>query len=170
MSVFHASFRRRLLAGGGILILLLAVLGVSAWRAAAPAKTADEEASGRAILLSLADQAVRDRRLAAPAGRNAYEFYLSALELEPGNEQAHEALLRLFPAATAATEEAIDRGELDEAERELRLLREFDRGNYIVLLLAGKLDAQRRVLVRQHEARAAILQARLAHEAAQPAR
>jgi protein TonB len=123
--------------------------------------------SGRGILLGLADEALRDRRLVAPQGRNAWEFYLSVLELEPDDAATRETLHRLFPAAIRAVEQAIDRGELDQAERELRLLREFDSGNYIAPLLAGKLDAQRQLLVRQHEARAAILQAR---RAAQPAR
>ncbi|MEI7035247.1 hypothetical protein [Fulvimonas yonginensis] len=172
MSVFLASSRRRLQAGGAVLILLLAALAVPAWRNASAVNTADADSSGRGILLSLADEAVREHRLVAPAGRNAYEFYLSVLELAPDDAQTREALLRLFPAATAAVEQAIDRGELDEAERELRLLREFDSGNYLLALLAGKLDAQRQVLVRQHEARAKLIQARLARQAAaaQPAR
>lgn len=157
-------------AGAG-LILLLVALGVRAWRSAAvPAPTAMAEDSGRGILLGLADEALREHRLVAPQGRNAWEFYLSALELEPDDAATRETLRRLFPAATRAVEQAIDRGDLDQAERELRLLRDFDTGNYIVLLLAGKLGAQRQLEARQHEARAAILQARQAREAAQPAR
>jgi protein TonB len=154
-------------AGSG-LVLVLALPGLRAWRSAAvPAAAGVADDSGRGILLGLADEALRDRRLVAPQGRNAWEFYLSVLELEPDDGTTRETLHRLFPAAIRAVEQAIDRGELDQAERELRLLREFDSGNYIALLLAGKLDAQRQLLVRQHEARAAILQAR---RAAQPAR
>lgn len=151
------------------LILMLALLGLRAWRST-PATAAAIDDSGRGILLGLADEALRDRRLVAPQGRNAWEFYLSALELEPDDAATRETLHRLFPAATRAVEQAIDRGELDQAERELRLLRDFDGGNYIVLLLAGKLGAQRQLLVHRHEARAAILQAQQARDAAQPAR
>jgi protein TonB len=155
-------------AGSG-LVLVLALPGLRAWRSAAvPAAAAvADDSGGRGILLGLADEALRDRRLVAPQGRNAWEFYLSVLELEPDDGTTRETLHRLFPAAIRAVEQAIDRGELDQAERELRLLREFDSGNYIALLLAGKLDAQRRLPVRQDEMRAAVLQAR---RAAQPAR
>ncbi len=157
------------MAGAG-LVLVLALLGLRTWRSSAAASAAPSDDSGRGILLGLADEALRDHRLVAPQGRNAWEFYLSVLELEPDDAPTRETLHRLFPAATRAVEQAIDRGELDQAERELRLLRDFDSGNYIVLLLAGKLDAQRQLRVRRHEARAAILQARQARQAAQPAR
>jgi len=48
---------------------------------------------------------------------------------------------------------------IDEAQRELSLLREFDSTNYILSLLGGKLDAQRQIQTRQDEARAAAIQA-----------
>ena len=173
-TIFAPSRRTWTVAGAGlvlVLVLVLAWLGLRAWRSVAvagPAAAADD--SGRVILLSLADQAVRDHRLVSPQGRNAWEFYLSVLELEPDDAATRETLQRLFPAATRAVEQAIDQGELDQAERELRLLHEFDSGNYIALLLAGKLDAQRQLRVRQHEARAAMLQGRQARDAVQPAR
>jgi len=62
----------------------------------------------------------------------------------------------------------IDRDELDAAERELRLLRDFDSDNYVVVLLASKLAAERGLAMRRHEARAALIRARMAR-AAQPA-
>ena len=170
MSTISAPNRRAWGVAGAGLILVLALLGLRTWRSSAAAPAASSDDSGRGILLGLADEALREHRLVAPQGRNAWEFYLSVLELEPDDAATRETLHRLFPAATRAVEQAIDRGELDQAERELRLLRDFDSGNYIVLLLAGKLDAQRQLRVRRHEARAAILQARQARQAAQPAR
>ncbi|WP_424681620.1 hypothetical protein [Frateuria sp. YIM B11624] len=170
MSTISAPNRRAWGMAGAGLVLVLALLGLRTWRSSAAASAAPSDDSGRGILLGLADEALRDHRLVAPQGRNAWEFYLSVLELEPDDAPTRETLHRLFPAATRAVEQAIDRGELDQAERELRLLRDFDSGNYIVLLLAGKLDAQRQLRVRRHEARAAILQARQARQAAQPAR
>ena len=170
MSTISAPNRRAWAVAGAGLVLVLALLGLRTWRSSAAASVAPSDDSGRGILLGLADEALREHRLVAPQGRNAWEFYLSVLELEPDDAPTRETLHRLFPAATRAVEQAIDRGELDQAERELRLLRDFDSGNYIVLLLAGKLDAQRQLRVRRHEARAAILQARQARQAAQPAR
>lgn len=170
MSTISAPHRRAWGVAGAGLILVLALLGLRTWCFSAAAPAAPSDDSGRGILLGLADEALREHRLVAPQGRNAWEFYLSVLELEPDDAATRETLHRLFPAATRAVEQAIDNDELDQAERELRLLRDFDGGNYIVLLLAGKLDAQRQLRVRRHEARAAILQARQARQAAQPAR
>jgi protein TonB len=165
MSVSFAPKRLPLLAAGALLVLACLLLGLR-WPRATPAAPADGD--GRTLLLDLAEQAERDHRLVAPAGSNAYEFYLSALELAPQDVPTREALHRLFPAATQTIEETIDRDELDEAERELRLLRDFDGDNYIVALLAGKLAAERGLATRRHEARAAMIRARMA-DAAQPA-
>lgn len=165
MTVSFAPKRVSLLAAGALLVLACVLLGLHRPRAA-PAGPADVE--GRTLLLDLAGEAEREHRLVAPAGSNAYEFYLSVLGLAPQDAASREALHRLFPAATQTIEETIDRGELDEAERELRLLRDFDRDNYIVALLAGKLAAERGLATRRHEARAAMIRARAA-DAAQPA-
>lgn len=166
MSISFAPMRHPLLVAGVLLVLVLALLGVR-WRHAAPPAPADD-GSGRTILLGLAQEAEHDHRLVAPAGSNAYEFYLSALELAPDDEPSREALHRLFPSATQIIEDTIDRDDLDEAERELRLLRDYDSDNYIVALLAGKLAAERGLTTRRHEARAAMMQASMAN-AAQPA-
>ena len=115
--------------------------------------------SGIEIMLGLASSAVAEQRLVAPAGSNAYEFYLSVLQLDPQNRVAQETLHELFPRASADLEAAINQQQLDEAQREIGLLREVDHDDYTLALLAGKLDAQRRLLTREHEARAAILQA-----------
>lgn len=115
---------------------------------------------GVAILLGLADTAVAEDRLVAPEGANAYEFYLSVLQLDPANAVARTHLQSAFPQASADVERAINANALDEAARELRLLREVDANNYTLSLLAGKLDAQRMIKVREDEARAAEIQAR----------
>lgn len=146
--------------------LALAACGVASSGSSpdAPATSAatdgDSHADGIGILLDLARQALQERRLIAPAGANAVEFYLSVLELDPANATAREQLAAAMPQAMALVEQAINRRELDEAARELRLLREADDTNFTVQLLAGKLDAQRAIVTREHEARAALLQAR----------
>jgi protein TonB len=165
MSVSFAPSRRRPWQAAGVILALLLV--ASGLRLQLPAAAPKDDPDGRGILLALAQTAEREHRLVAPAGSNAYEFYLSVLGLEPDDAATREALQRLFPAATRAVEQTIDRGELDEAERELRLLRDFDADSYLLALLAGKLDAQRQLQVRRHEARAALLRAR---QATQPAR
>jgi len=128
---------------------------------AAGAGSADASKSdGVGILLNLADEALKDHRLIAPAGSNAYEFYLSVLELDPTNATARKNLAGTMPEATNQVELAINRRNLDEAARELRLLHEVDNNNFTVQLLAGKLDAQRAIVVREDEARAAEIQAK----------
>ena len=115
--------------------------------------------NGVGILLDLAKTAVSEKRLVAPAGSNAYEFYLSVLQLDPQNKVAQDALHDTFPSASADVERSINDNSLDEAQRELSLLREFDSTNYILSLLGGKLDAQRQIQIHQDEAHAAIIQA-----------
>ena len=115
---------------------------------------AEDAQSGSGILLGLARDAMRDGRLLAPAGSNAWEFYLSVLQLEPQNRVAQEALRESFPRAADEIEHTINRKELEEARREIDLLREFDRDNFTLALLGGKLSAARNIVMRQHEAEA----------------
>lgn len=135
--------------------LIAVVLGRQAMerRAAPPAN------EGLAILLDLAAKAMAEHRLVAPAGSNACEFYLSVRELDPDNTTAREGLRRLFPAATAEVERSINALQLDEAARELRLLRDVDGTDFTLALLGGKLDAQRQIVIREDEARAARIRA-----------
>ncbi|WP_266168691.1 hypothetical protein [Dyella subtropica] len=117
-----------------------------------------DDNSGVGIMLGLAKSAIDEKRLIAPAGANAYEFYLSALQLDPSNAKAQEGLHDLFEPAADDVERAINNNELDEAQRELGLLRDFDGTNYKLALLGGKLDAQRQMQIRSDEARAAMIQ------------
>jgi len=114
----------------------------------------DGAQGGSAILLGLARDAMRDGRLVAPAGSNAFEFYLSVLQLEPDNRTAQDALRESFARASVEIERTINRKELEEARREIDLLREFDSNNFTLSLLGGKLAAARNILTRQHEAEA----------------
>jgi len=141
----------------------------------APAATAQGEPSsdgvdangadqdGTSILLGLAREAMSDGRLVAPQGSNAFEFYLSVLQLDPDNLTAQEALRESFSRAADEIEVTINRDQLEEARRELDLLREFDPNNFTLSLLGGKLSAAWNLLAKQHEAEAQrIRQANLA--------
>ena len=119
---------------------------------------ADDAQSGSGILLGLARDAMRDGRLVAPAGSNAYEFYLSVLQLEPQNATAQEALRESFPLAASEIEHTINQKQLEEARREIDLLREFDGDNFTLSLLGGKLSAARNIVMKQHEAEAERIQ------------
>jgi hypothetical protein len=114
----------------------------------------DDARSGTTIVLGLARDAMHDGRLVAPAGSNAYEFYLSVLQLEPDNRTAQDALRESFPRAAEEIEHAINHQDLEEARREIELLREFDSNNFTLALLGGKLSAARNIVMRQHEAEA----------------
>lgn len=154
-------FPRRTLAPALFALFLAACGNAHDDQAGASSGAAHQPADdGVSILLDLADQALKDRRLIAPAGANAYEFYLSVLELDPANAVAHRNLDDHLPGAMSQVEQAINTRRLDEAARELRLLREVDRDNFTLSLLAGKLDAQRIIVVREDEARAAAMQSR----------
>ncbi|MFC5438284.1 energy transducer TonB [Rhodanobacter umsongensis] len=132
----------------------------------ATAAPADDAQSGSGILLGLAREAMHDGRLVAPAGSNAYEFYLSVLQLEPENPTARDALRESFPRAAVEIERTINRKDLEEARREIDLLREFDSDNFTLALLGGKLSAARTIVMKQHEAEAARIQQSSARNAA----
>lgn len=169
-SAFFASRQRVIVA---VSLIALAIIGAAlyGWSAgkvpgvtgsglASASSTAGKDDNGVGILLDLAKTAVTEKRLVAPAGSNAYEFYLSVLQLDPQNKVAQDQLHDSFELASADVERAINDNDLDEAQRELSLLREFDKTNYILSLLGGKLDAQRQIQIRQDEARAAAMQAK----------
>ncbi|MCW8808371.1 MAG: hypothetical protein OQK79_09695 [Rhodanobacter sp.] len=153
--------------------LVLAVLTVGAlWRSHASAQAAERAATdnsnGVTVLLGLADNAFHDRRLVAPAGSNLYEFYLSVLQLDSSNQLALERLHEAFVPACDGVEQDIGQGNLDEAQRELLLLHEYDasrdqgKDSYKLQLLGAYLDAQRMLLTRQHEAQARLIAERQA--------
>ncbi|MGE7137717.1 energy transducer TonB [Luteibacter sp. NPDC031894] len=110
--------------------------------------------SGVDILLGLAREATREGRLVAPQGNNAYEYYLSVIQLDANNATAQDALRETLPFAAQEIERLINRRELEEARREIALLRDYDPTNYTLIILGAKLDAQQQVVTAEDEARA----------------
>ncbi|MBN8923924.1 MAG: hypothetical protein BGP10_08625 [Rhodanobacter sp. 68-29] len=165
-------FSRRPVWLGGLLVLLLAVAGGGWWHWNARAGAAPtQDDSGVRILLGLAADALRDGRRVAPVGSNAFEFYFSVLQMDPQNRTALARLRDAFKPACEDLERTITAGDLDDAQRELQLLRAYDAGNYKydpahyelhandykLALLGGYLDAQRRLLDRKHAEEAAAM-------------
>jgi protein TonB len=110
---------------------------------------ANVEAMGTDQLLSEARKAMNDQRYLAPAGNNAFEFYLKALEREPGNAVATDALRETFPFAASAAEQAINARNFNEAQREIDLLAKADPANFTLTILRSKLDAQQKLASQQ---------------------
>lgn len=102
-------------------------------------------------LLAEARAAMNQQRLLAPAGNNAYEFYLKALEKQPGNPVATDALRETFPFAANSAEQAINGRDFNEAQRQIDLLAKADPANYTLTILRSKLDAQRKLLDREQQ-------------------
>lgn len=90
----------------------------------------------------------------APQGNNAYEYYLSVVQLDASNATALDALRETLPFAGQEIEALINRRQLDEARRELALLRDFDPTNYTLIILGSKLDAQQQIVTAADEAKA----------------
>jgi periplasmic protein TonB len=146
------------------LAAVVAIVGGGFWYAHAgslnkPAGHTANDGSDVGILMGLADQAYNDKHLVAPVGSNVYEFYFSVLQADPTNEVAQQRLKDVFKPACDVVEATINGGDLDEAQRELSLLRMYDPHNYKLALLGGVLDAQRVIERHQHEAEAARIQA-----------
>ena len=102
-------------------------------------------------LLAEARKAMNDHRVLAPAGNNAFEFYLKALEKQPGNPVASDALRETFPFAASGAEQAINSRDFNEAQREIDLLAKADPANYTLTILRSKLDAQRKLLDKEQQ-------------------
>lgn len=104
-----------------------------------------------AQLLDEARNAVRAQRWVAPAGNNAFEFYLQVLAKDPNNQVAQDALRESFTTGANTAEQAINASNFDEAQREIDLLAKADSGNYTLTILRSKLDAQRKLSARAEE-------------------
>lgn len=114
-------------------------------------------------LLGAARAAYAQHRLVAPAGDNAMAYYEAVLAKDPSNQVARDALREAFPFGVPEVEKAISRNDFDEAGREIELLTRADPTNYTLTLLRSKLDAQKKLQVRQQQAQ---LQAQQAAELA----
>ena len=124
---------------------------VSVGSRAAPAAPADVAAMDTNQLLSEARTAMNEQRYLAPAGNNAFEFYLRALEKQPGNQVATDALRETFPFAATSAEQAINSRDFNEAQRQIDLLAKADPTNFTLTILRSKLDAQRKLLDKQQQ-------------------
>jgi len=135
-------------------------------------------------LLAEARKALAAQRLVAPAGDNAVEYYVSVLAKDPKNRDAQGALREIFPFAEPVVEQAVNQGNLDEAQREIDLLAKADPNNYTLTILRAKLDAARKLAssaqqqkqqalakqqVAQQQQLLAAQQAAAAHQAAETA-
>jgi len=166
-----ANRKRTVLLSG--MAVVIALVASTAWHVHSSSSigtdsSTTDQSSGVSVLLGLADSAFHEHRLLAPAGSNMYEFYLSVLELDPHNKQALDRLHTAFEPACQEVEHTISTGDLDEGERELRLLHDYgtlqgvESDNYKVALLGSYLYAQRNLLTRKHEAEALQIQERAA--------
>jgi protein TonB len=117
----------------------------------AVAPPANVEAMDLNQLLAEARKAMNERRVLAPTGNNAFEFYLKALEKQPGNPVATDALRETFPFAASGAEQAINGRDFNEAQRQIDLLAKADPANYTVTILRSKLDAQRKLLDKEQQ-------------------
>lgn len=102
-------------------------------------------------LLAEARKALKEQRLVAPAGNNAVEYYVSVLAKDPKNRDAQGALREIFPFAEPVVEQAVNQGNLDEAQREIGLLAKADPNNYTLTILRAKLDAARKLADRAQQ-------------------
>lgn len=102
-------------------------------------------------LLAEAGKAMKEQRYLAPAGNNAFEFYLRVLAKQPGNPVATSALRETFPYAATDAEQSINSRDFDEAQREIDLLAKADPANYTLTILRSKLDAQRKLASQQQQ-------------------
>jgi protein TonB len=119
--------------------------------AATPPPPANVAAMSMNQLLSEARKAVNEQRLLAPAGNNAFEFYLKVLEKQPSNQVAADALRETFPVGASVAEQSINQRDFNDAQRQIDLLAKADPANYTLTILRSKLDAQRKLQDREQQ-------------------
>ncbi|RCS31487.1 energy transducer TonB [Rhodanobacter denitrificans] len=102
-------------------------------------------------LLAEARTAMNEQRYLAPAGNNAFEYYLRVLQKEPGNKVASDALRETFPFAATSAEQSINSRDFNEAQRQIDLLAKADAANFTLTILRSKLDAQRKTVDKQQQ-------------------
>lgn len=124
-------------------------VSIAQQQAAAP--PVNVEAMSLNELLTQARSAMNQQRVIAPAGNNAFEFYLKVLQKQPGNQVAADALRETFPFAASNVEQAINQRDFNEAQREIDLLTKVDPTNYTLTILRSKLDAQRKTLDQEQQ-------------------
>ena len=108
-------------------------------------------------LMDQAQKALKEDRLVAPAGDNAFEYYLAVLHKSPNNRAAQDALRETFPYGAQTVDQTINQGNFPEAQREIDLLAKADPTNYTLTILRSKLDAARKVAAQQQAQKAAAL-------------
>jgi protein TonB len=101
--------------------------------------------------LEEARRAINEQRYLAPAGNNAFEFYLRVLAKQPGNQVAADALRETFPYAATSAEQVINARDFNESQRQIDLLAKADPANFTLTILRSKLDAQRKLLDKQQQ-------------------
>ncbi|MHB1896495.1 MAG: energy transducer TonB [Metallibacterium sp.] len=119
-------------------------------------------------LMDQAQKALKEDRLVAPAGDNAFEYYLAVLHKSPNNRAAQDALRETFPYGAQTVDQTINQGNYAEAQREIDLLAKADPTNYTLTILRSKLDAAHKMATQQQQAKktAALAQAATAAAAA----
>jgi protein TonB len=133
---------RRRQQGRGTLATLVAglllgglILGALLWSSHRPASDAPQQNSGAPLAETLpqpsgrdpaeqADRALREQRLFAPPGDNAFELYIEQRRLRPDDPLATHALVDLFPYAVLHVEQTLAAGDADDSERLLGLMQQ----------------------------------------------
>lgn len=105
-------------------------------------------------LMNEAQKALKEDRLVAPAGDNAFEYYLEVLQKSPNNRAAQDALRETFPYGAQTVDQTINQHSFDEAQREISLLAKADPTNYTLTILRSKLDAARKFVAQQAQQQA----------------
>lgn len=118
---------------------------------AAPAPPANVASMDVNQLLEEARRAINEQRYLAPAGNNAFEFYLRVLAKQPGNQVAADALRETFPYAATSAEQVINARDFNESQRQIDLLAKADPANFTLTILRSKLDAQRKLQDKQQQ-------------------
>ncbi|HTP40554.1 MAG TPA: TonB family protein [Steroidobacteraceae bacterium] len=134
--------KRAMMIGAAVIVLLLGAVLAWMWhvRAAGPGAATGVGATRRAAaaaapgsrpaptqsvsqLMSAARMAFSEQHYLEPAGSSALEVFTRVLQIDPGNAEARDGVMRLFGIIRSRADLAIKAGHLDEAESLLAAVR-----------------------------------------------
>lgn len=121
----------------------------------APTVAASVQAMSADQLRQAATQALRENRMYAPAGDNAMEYYLALRDKLPDDPSVNSALTDLMPYSIIATEHAVGREQLDEAQRLVALIEKTDASAPALPRIKQSIAAAEQAVAQRSEAEAA---------------
>ena len=134
-------FVRHVARQAAVLAALAAAVVAVPVAAADPVSVGASQPATATTLMADARRAVQAGRLTAPAGDNAFEYYVAIRRIDATHAGAGEGIVDLYPMVADAAGAALERGNYAEAARLLALIESGVPDSYLAPRLRQRLEA-----------------------------